>query len=342
MHKRFPQIMVLAAILLVSTILVLGLMGFGRPTTPPLEFFPDGALSGYMPEDAAAVVTLRPGEVLEAPLVKQHFASPLRAVLKRDVTLHRVLRPLGMDLYRDLEWVQFSFCARDPFRPLVLLRGRIDPEQFQIGDKGLKELRGGPGDRYRLYETSKDGLTMASIADTLALSYSRTRLENAMAHAAGSRHTGLKDPSMRDLLAQIDSENQLSVAVSFVRLGRVPRLADPLMERLLRPVFDKTATVVGGLKFDKGVHGSFRLQARDDEKADELEKHLQGMIDLARGVARFTLGFDKEWVTLARLLAAAEVQRDGRTILLRLDLLGEILMMRALPSFRDEPARRAA
>ena len=78
MRKRILQFTILAAILLDGTILVLGFLGFGRPTIPSYAQFDTGALSGYLPEDSAAVVTFRPGELLDAAVIRQNFAGPLQ------------------------------------------------------------------------------------------------------------------------------------------------------------------------------------------------------------------------------------------------------------------------
>jgi hypothetical protein len=327
MRKRLLVIGIVAVLLLSAGLLVVGLTGFWGPAGPTYDHFPGGALVGYLPEDTAAVISLQPGELLQAPVVRQHFAGPLRAVLMHDRNLQSALRPLGLDLFRDLDSAQFLFAARDPFRPLVLLRGRFEPERFQLSPDRLKELRGGPGDRYRLFEAPKGGLTIAPVAETLAFSFSKKRLDTALDFAAGVTHGELKDSKMRELLARVNSDDQISMAVSFRRLGKVPRLADALMERLLRPVFDHADSVVGGVKFRDNARGWFRFRANKDSDADELARHLQGVIDLARG-ARFIPGLSNDWLTLAKLVAAAEVERDGMTVLLRLDLPGETLMMR--------------
>jgi hypothetical protein len=326
MSKRVVFLGLTAAVLLLGGIAAYFLVP--RWTAPSYESFRDDALADYLPEDAAGVVTVRMREVLQAPVVRRHFAGPLQSMLNSDPLVRRPFRLTGIDLFRDTDWVQVTVTPHEPGWPLVLLRGRYDLARFQVGPDKLTEEGGGPGGRYRVYKGPQAGFHLAPVGNTVALCASRPRLERALAHAAGTRPAGPVAAKVASLLGQVDRRQQVWLAVSFARLGGVARLSSRMAERFLRPVFTHAATVEGGLRLDDGVSGALRFRAYDGESAEALADHLGALVVLAQAGERFGagLGVDRDWLPLFRLLGAAEVQRDGLTVLLRVHLPADALM----------------
>ena len=290
-----------------------GWMSWSRPSVRPAPAFADDALEGYLPADAGAVYTLDVRRILAAPSGRR-LAGPLRSFLDREKGDHAWIDGLGADPMKDIDWAQFLFCPPDLNRPLVLLRGR-----FRLDPGRLHEASDGP---YSYYEVggpppaAAAAAALAPVGDTLAVSESRPRFLAALHYAAAPHPVELQDARLRELLRQVDRDQGAWLAVSFDKLGPVPRLADLGLETVLRPVLRHAESVRGGVAFDEDVHGEFVFHARTDADAKELEQDLNASCTVAQG-AYLIPGLDPSLLPLLAFIGTGTTARDGRDVTLR-------------------------
>ena len=244
------------------------------------------------------------------------LAAPLRRFLEGEGTVRPWLDCLGADPLHDVERLQFVFAPPDLNQPLVLLKGRFDSSRFRDG-RGLREASEGP---FRFYEAAGPAhgaaTDLAPVGDVLAVSASRPRLLAALNYAVAPKPTELQDDCLRDLLREVDRDQAVWLAVSFRKLGPVPRLTDFGLETVLRPLLRHAESVRGGVRFGDEVRGEFVFRAPSEADARALDQDIQAACEIAQG-AYLLPGVDPSLSPLLRLLGTGTTHREGRTVTLR-------------------------
>ncbi len=293
---------------------------------PVVEHFPAGALDEYVPENAAAVLELNMKQIGASPVVKQHIKGALDHLVQRAESTHPWAAQVGIDPFKDLEWLRVVFLGGDTSNPLWVGKGRFDPARFQVGPGKLQPRVVG---RFRVFESAdpaKGGTTtVAQAGDYLVASDSQPHVLDALNHAADGKKSEPADAGLRDLLKAVDKKQSVWLAVSLTKLGRVPTLHSGAAEVVLRPVFNHAQTAQGGFTFGDDLQAQFTMRARDEAAAGSLEQSLRSSADAARDLARGweltqRLGLfqgESDLLPVLRLVGAGEVTRDGTTVRLR-------------------------
>jgi hypothetical protein len=331
-RRRTAAVLVLAG----AAVLVVGLLGFwrlwqGRPPAV-VENFRAGALDDYLPGDAAAVLALNLRSLLETPVGRRSLKEPLTQVVRRGTAAHPWMGLLGVDPLADLDRIEVAFSAGDLGRPLWLARGRFDRARFQTGPGQLREE---VEDHFRVYRYSDpqtgNVMTLAVAGNTLVACQVRARVLDALRDAASPGREGGEPPALRALSREVDRRQTLWLAVSFKQLGPIGRLTVGGFEGTLRPVFDQSESVQGGLTCGEDLRAEFHFRARTEKGAQQLERDLFDRCELARGLLDLPSGFplplniDPDLLPLFKLVGTGEVSRDGRDVRLRCRLAGEQL-----------------
>ena len=290
-----------------------GWMSWSRPTVRPTgPVFAADALADYLPANAGAVYTLNLRQTLASPAGRR-LADPMRRFLATEKGSHPWMDDLGADPINDVDWAQFIFCPPDLDHPLVLLRGRFDPTRFAVGPGKLHETSDG---RFSFFELPGRPTSLAMVGDYLVVCDSRPRFLAALNYAAAPRPVVLEDARLAGLLRQVDREQNVWLAVSFGKLGPIPRLADFGLETVLRPVLRHAESVSGGLTTAADVRGDFVFRAHTDADAKELDQDLIASCTVAQG-AYLLPGLDPSLLPLLEFMGTGATARDGREITLR-------------------------
>lgn len=284
-----------------------------RPTGPA---FADDALDGYLPPDAGAVYTLNPRPALDTPAGRR-LAVPMRQFLEKEKADHPWVDYLGGDLLDETDGAQFIFCPPDLDHPLVLLRGRFDAARFAVGPGKLREASDGPFAFFELAEPRPGAVaSLAQVGGCVAVCDSRPRFLAALNHAAAPAPAALQDARLHELLHQVDQKQFVWLAVSFDKLGPIPRLSDLGLETVLRPVLKHAESVRGGVAVGDAVRGEFIFRARGDADAGQLEQDLTASCTVAQG-AYLIPGLDPSLLPLLEFMGTGTTTREGREITLR-------------------------
>jgi hypothetical protein len=275
------------------------------------DAFPPGALDDYLPHDAAAVVAINLKELRDKGL----FDKPLGKELHEALTTDDVGLPfhlLGVDPAADVDAVRLAFSARDHGRPLVLLRGRFDRDRFRTEPGQLEEFRDGGFRLYRFKNAGRE-TTLAQAGDTLVAGLARSRVIAALRHASGKEAATLTDDRFKAILDKVDRKRAVWFAANLARLGRPPQL---LFEAQLRPIFEVTQTLSGGVTWTENLRAVIDFTTRGDGEAVKLESHVLDVVRFARLAELLPVREEFAKVFL-RLLANAEVRREGKEVTLR-------------------------
>ena len=288
-------------------------MSWSRPTVLPSgPAFAADALADYLPADAGAVYTLNLRQTLESTGGRR-LADPMRRFLDTEKNNHPWMDDLGADPINDVDWAQFVFCPPDLDHPLVLLRGRFDPARFAVGPGRLRQTSDG---LFSFYELPGHPTLLAPVGDYLVVCDSRPRFLAALNYAATPRPVALEDARLAALLRQVDRKKSVWLAVSFGKLGPIPRLADFGLETVLRPVLRHAESVSGGVTTDDDIRGDFVFRAHTDADAKELDQDLIASCTVAQG-AYLLPGLDPSLLPLLEFIGTGATARDGREITLR-------------------------
>jgi hypothetical protein len=291
-----------------------------------VEHFPAGALDEYVPESAAAVLDLNMKQIGSSPVVQQHIKGALGHLVQRAEGTHPWAAQVGIDPFKDLEWLRVVFVGGDTANPLWIGKGRFDPARFQVGPNKLQPR---VVDRFRVFESpdpAKHGTTtVARAGDYLVACDAQPYVLDALNHAADGKKAEPSDALLREQLQAVGRKQSVWLAVSLTKLGRVPPLHSGAAEIVLRPVFNHAQAAQGGFTFGDDLQAQFALRARDEAAAAELEQSLKGKIDFARDMAAGwgalnAVGLfsgESDLLPVVRLIGAGEVTREGATVRLR-------------------------
>jgi hypothetical protein len=289
-----------------------------------VEHFPAGALDEYVPANAAAVLDLNLRQLGAAPVVQQRIKGSLEHLVKRAEDTHPWAAQVGIDPFKDLEWLRVVFVGGDTAHPLWVGKGHFDPSRFQVGPGKLQER---VVDRFRVYESSAQGrtTTVALAGDYLVACDAQPHVLDALNHAADGKKSEPADAALRDLLGAVDNKQGIWLAVSLTKLGRVPQLHSGAAEVVLRPVFNHAQAAQGGFTFADDLQAQFTMRTKDEAAAGSLEQSLKSSTDAARDLAKGwelsqRLGLfsgESDLLPVLRLVGTGEVSRDGATVRLR-------------------------
>jgi hypothetical protein len=318
LSPRFAALSAVAATLL-------GVVGcswspWSRPTVAAdAPAFAADALADYLPPDAGAVYTVNQRQTLNSPAGRK-LAGPIHQFLDKEKTFHPWLDCLGADPIDDVAWTQAVFCPPDLNQPLLLFHGRFDPARFSVGPGKLREASEGP---FRFYQMTglPGGATahLAPVGDVLAVSLSRPRFLASLSYAVAPRPVELQDAGLREMLGQVDHKAAVWFAVSFTKLGPIPRLTDLALETVLRPVLRHAESLRGQVQLGDGIQGEFVFRAKTDADAAELDQDLKASCEIAQG-AYLVPGVDPSLFPLLQFAGTGTTSREGRVVTLRCEL----------------------
>jgi hypothetical protein len=332
-----------------------------RPSTPPTSgavadeapaSYTPGALADYVPADAAAVLSFD----VKALRRSARLERWLGGLLLR----HQVDMPwVGLaciDPWEQIDHVRVVLPAGDPARPLWLVAGRIDPDRLQIGPGRLVLRTEGPHRLYEFHDPIVGPTFLAIAGDTLVVSASKARLEQALKYATRPNLLGriitavgvsgptaphavsaallavvnplalveVRDPTLGELLLKVDRTRPVWLAVSVGALGPVQKLDNRAAELILQPILKRSRSIEGGLEFGDDLRAELTFRAADAGSAEQLEQVLASVVAIAQG-APLLRGIERDLVPIFALLGSGQTSRDDDAVTLRCRLAAEQL-----------------
>lgn len=277
--------------------------------------FPPGVLADYVPEDSAAVLAVNTRQLKESPIGRQGLKPFLRQLAMQAEGRLPWLELTGINPLEDFDTLLISLAADGGGEPVLLARGRFDRSRFQIG---ADKLRAQLVDGFRVWEHSdrsaEPTTLLAAVGDTLVVSKARSRVQAALRHARDPQPIQVRDVTLRQFLMKTDRRQSVWLAASIKRLGPISGIDDYLLKMILRPLLAHAESVYGGVTCSEDLRAELHFSTNTDEDADQLETDLKSLCEAAPGAA--LLGRQNELLPLLRLLAASQIRREGKILVL--------------------------
>jgi len=272
----------------------------------------------YLPADASAVAYADVKDIMAS-----EFRQKLREVLPTGAAKDQFLTETGIDIEHDIDSViaGLNRDARDPHNAVVLFRGRFDVVRIEA-------LAAAHGAVTEQYKGKKILLAPASVMASAASSSPAIAFLEPGLLAIGSQadlHAAIDAPGAP---GSITSNTRLMELVTSAQqsgnawmVGRFDMLAlQPNMPAQIREQLPAVEWFAVSADIDRGVRGTVRAEARDDQAGDQLRSVVNGGISAARMFA----GSDAR---VSQALSSVQATGTGKTIEITFALGPETLDM---------------
>lgn len=280
------------------------------------------ALADYLPTDSQVVLAVDVRQMLATPIGRQHLGPFFQKILDQAERELSWLEWIEVKSVNDIDTLLISLTPGIREEPLLLARGRFDCAHFQTGPDKLQEKT---LDGFRVWEHrdrfAKQPTLLAAAGDTLVVSDGPGRIQAALKQASDPQPIPVNDPVLRDLLGKVDRRQCLWLAASLCGLGPISGIDNYLLKMVLRPLLAHAESIYGGIACADDIQAELHVNAATDEAAVRLETDLKSICEAAPGAA--LLSRQSEWLPLLRLLGSGQIQRDGKTIVLRCRLTAD-------------------
>jgi hypothetical protein len=281
----------------------------------------------FIPRDAAVVAYANVQDVMQSEVRQK-----LRAVLPgQGQGQDEFQEHTGINIDTDIDRVvaalaPFAAAGTGSASPagLVLARGRFDAVKIE----SLMREHGGQVETYKdvrliVAEAGNGGpLSVAFIEPGLAAIGSSHLVRNAIDLKSGGANI-TDNAEVMNIVRTIDDGNAWAVG-RFDALNA--RLPDEVMQRLPPITWFSASGFING-----GIRGTVRVEARDEESANNLREVVRGIVALAK----MELGSRPDIQTLTRSL---ELGGTGTTIALSFEIPAELLDVLGTVAGREAPA----
>jgi hypothetical protein len=285
----------------------------------------------YLPADASAVAYADVKDIMAS-----EFRQRLREALPTGAEKDRLLAETGIDIEHDIDSViaGLNRNASDPHNAVVLFRGRFDTARIEA----LAAEHGAVPENYKGKKlllasaslpasTSSAGPAIAFLEPGLLALGSQADLHAAI--DAASTPGGITDNA--ELMQLVTSAQQAGNAWM---VGRFDAMAmQQHMPAQVSAQFPAVEWFAISADIDRGVRGTLRAEARDDQAGDQLRSVVNGGLSAARMFA----GNDAR---VSQVLNGVQATGAGRTVEIAFSLGPETLDMlkHALPPPPTAPA----
>jgi hypothetical protein len=285
---------------------------------------PAGVLAEYVPEDSAAVLVVDVRPFRETPMGRQYLWPTMQQLARQIQSRLLWQKPLGVNLFDDSDTLRISFASKGSGEPILLARGRFDRSHLQIGPDKLQERT---LDHFHIWEfrepEAKQTTFIALVADMLVVSETHNRVQAALKQASDPQPIRVRDATLHQILAKADAPQSLWLAASMKKLGSISEIDNYLLKMILRPLVAHAESVYGGITCDQDLQAELHFSSATEAHASQLEADLRSICEAAPGIT--LLGRKNELLPLLQLLAAGQINREGKTILFRCRLTADQL-----------------
>lgn len=325
MTKRTRYFMFGAALVLLAT-LGTGLVAYYRGGLPLLGSSSSGPEDlAYFAPNTSAVAFANVRDIMDS-----QFRQKLKQVLPTGEERDKLLAETGIDVERDIDTVLAGLAPAEPVESgaLVLVRGRFDAGRIET----LVRQHGGTLEEYKgkrlvvMHEDSHQGTATVEAKvgeESAGIGFLEPGLValgevSAIKRAIDTRATRENATGNAELMKFIGDVQGVSNAWV---VGRPDALSKAKVPDLPSQVTDQLAAVqwlAVSAHVNNGISGAIRIEARDDQSADQLRAIANG----ALAAARLISGKDAK---LDTILNSLQMNGVGKTVGLSFSVPPEIL-----------------
>jgi hypothetical protein len=264
----------------------------------------------YLPNNSDAIITVNVKLLLDSAIAKRNVKN-IEPLLKADANFQKTVDALGLDPFKDIEFVLLGVPAgADPDKFVIVIQGKFNGKKLHaLGEKAaqdnpdvVKVEKVGNESVYQITPPGKgEKVTFAALVDegTLVGSRSRELVVEALEKKAGKVKAEQKK-EMKELLAKANSQQSISiVALDVAGQGDLAGLVKSLS---------------GGFTIGDDVKMDLALNTKDEDAAkmvaDKIESGLQQVRPLVAGAA-FQ---NKRFAPLVDVFGTLKVKPDGAKV----------------------------
>lgn len=241
----------------------------------------------YLPRDAKFVATVNVRQFLDSAVLKKHALPPLKASIKANAELSKLLKDLNFDPFNDVKSIVVAGPG-DPEKVLIVIRGKFDFEVIETitdaiaqNSDSLKIVIDSTVRVYTLKSEELNGYAAFVDPETLVLTNHRDYISQSIFLANDKKKDIKYDKGLLSMLGKADGKKAIWLVGYVPEEAKKPLGDNPLTANLAR----KLSTFSGGVAFSDAIQSDIQLHA-DPRTAEELRTALELARNLVFNAAR--------------------------------------------------------
>jgi hypothetical protein len=313
---------------------ILLVLGLGLLLTTPARA---ADLDKLLPEDTEFILTINVQQILDSALVKKLPVEMVKAMIKDNNEVTKILDDLGFDPFKDIETVIVaSPGGQEADRFLGIVKGKFDEKKFKAKAKEtakenkdvikIIEVPDGLGGKYEVYEFTPpdagDQTFYISIADskTILASGGKDYVVNALDQLKRGKAPTLKSKQMAEVLKRVDGKQSVWTAVVGSALEKTQiKDVDEAKE-----ILEKLADASIGITIDKGIKLELGVTGKDAKAAKELDDKISDAVTQGQTLALLLIK-DKELKPLLDIIKSIKTSLKDKTVTIKTEIGADIL-----------------
>jgi hypothetical protein len=284
-----------------------------------------------LPENTEVVAVINLKQLIESPLVQKHALEHLRAGLKSNEEVSKILDSLGFDPFKDLTSITLGGAGIGlDMKGLIIAHGQFDAAKFEgkaeevAKDKGdlLKVHKEGDRKLFEVKPPDQEKPLFVGIVDktTIVAGPDKEGVLDAFDKAAGKKK-GSVSKEIQGLIEKADGKQSLWFAMPGTALGKSDLTGDDKAKKII----EKIDSITGGVAVTKDVKFELAINTKSADDAKELAEELKQGLDQAKGFLAILAGQTKEIAPIVDFLGAMKVDTEASKITLKSEVSEELI-----------------
>jgi hypothetical protein len=242
------------------------------------------AIDPLVPSDAEILAGINVRSILDSPLMKKKGQEELKAALKKNADLMKVLDATGLDPFKDIDTITMANSGGlTNGKVLLVARGRFNLDKIHTTAEAvakdkpdhLKILKEG---NVTVYELKGEGANAdkpgyAAFADNKTLIVTTSKPYTLEMAQAGGKTSNKPTKEMQDALSKLSGKESVWMAALITEEMKQALKANPQMA----PLAPKLHFVTGGLTLSDGLLLGLQVHTADAQTAGKVKMMIAGI-----------------------------------------------------------------
>jgi hypothetical protein len=284
----------------------------------------------YLPDGTVVVMSVNVKQLLDSPLVKNHFLDKLQAALKQNGEMSETLKALGLDPLKDItRFTAASTGTNTDSKALMILSGNFDPAKFEaVAAKSAEQHVGGlkmtNDNGHKILEVQlpqrpKPLLVCVLDKNTIVASADKECLEEAFARTGDQQAKLQKE--VEDLLKEVDEEQSLWIAMLGEALSKNEMIPDEKTKKNLQNI----DTISAGLTVSNDIKLLVNVFAKSSDGAKELANALTELLNGLKGFVAMMAANQKELAPAVGIVDSIKVLTEGKKVIVKSEVSEDVI-----------------
>jgi hypothetical protein len=285
----------------------------------------------YLPEDTEIVVVLNAKQLLDSPVVKNHFVKQIREVINSNDQVTEILDDLEFDPFSDLKSITIAMTMiGSDAKGLIISHGNFDKAKFEdkaeeIADEMGDVLKVHKEGNYTIYEVTVAGggkPVFIGVIDetTIVAGPEKQYVLDAFAKGEGKKDGAVKK-EIQELIEQVDAKQSIwfaATADAFLK-------GDLSRDEKARKNLEKVNGITAGITVHRGIKAAFVIAANSADSASELAQEIKTGLEQMKGLLPLLAEQNKELAPFVDTLGSLRVNTEGSTVTFKGEVTEELI-----------------